>query len=76
MLCRRSHYLRPAIPTWTDGVHFAIRVGPFLSLPQPGNQLLEGRGVCGREFESRQEVERLSEVSAMVKPPGQRRQVA
>ena len=56
-------------------VDLAFDVGPFFGLSQPPHQFFKGRCVFGGELKPGQEVEGFSEVTAVVQPPGDGREV-
>ena len=55
-----------ALPSPQPHVDLALDIGPLLGLPEHADQLLEQRGVRGREFEPGQEIEGLAEIAAVI----------
>ncbi len=72
----RSSDLRPGWRRGRAGCHLTFHVAPFFRLSQRGEEVLKGRRVRRRMLKPSQEVERLAEITALVKPAGDGRKVA
>jgi len=72
---RGSASKRRGLPSEAE-VDLPFDVGPFLSSSQPPHEFLEGDRMLGRELEPCEEVERLTEVAAVVQTPRDRREVS